>query len=63
MSQAAPAEKLQRIVNDISQLNLIEVAELNQLLKVTLKIPDAPVMAYGAAPAAAPAQAKEVRTQ
>nr|CAG4641418.1 EOG090X0O3H [Eulimnadia texana] len=47
MSQAAP-EKLQRIVNDISSLTLIEVAELNKLLKTTLNIPDAPVMAYGA---------------
>lgn len=62
MSQAAPAEKIQRIVNEISQLTLIEVAELNQVLKVTLKIPDAPVMAYGAAPAAGPAQPKEVTT-
>nr|CAG4649901.1 EOG090X0O3H [Scapholeberis mucronata] len=59
MSQAQPAEKIQRIVNEISQLTLIEVAELNQVLKTTLKIPDAPVMAYGAAPAAGPAQPKE----
>lgn len=59
MSQPAAAEKLQRIVTDISQLTLLEVAELNQLLKTTLNIPDAPVMAYGA-PAPAPAQAKEV---
>nr|CAG4642262.1 EOG090X0O3H [Eurycercus lamellatus] len=53
-AQAAPAEKIQRIVSDISQLTLIEVAELNQLLKTTLNIPDAPVMAYGG-PAAGPA--------
>jgi ribosomal protein L7/L12 len=60
MSQAAPAqEKLQRIVSDISQLTLVEVAELNKLLKTTLNIPDAPVMAYGAAPAA-PSPVKEV---
>jgi large subunit ribosomal protein L7/L12 len=60
MSQAAPAqEKLQRIVSDISQLTLIEVAELNKLLKTTLNIPDAPMMAYGAAPAA-PSSVKEV---
>jgi len=59
MSQAAPAqEKLQRIVSDISQLTLIEVAELNKLLKTTLNIPDAPMMAYGAAPAA-PSSVKE----
>ncbi|KAI9564165.1 hypothetical protein GHT06_007903 [Daphnia sinensis] len=59
LTQAASAEKIQRIVSDISQLTLIEVAELNQALKTTLKIPDAPVMAYGAGPAAAPAQPKE----
>nr|CAG4636733.1 EOG090X0O3H [Eubosmina coregoni] len=59
MSQAAPAEKIQRIVSDISQLNLLEVAELNQLLKTTLNIPDAPMMAYGAPAAAGPAAPKE----
>jgi large subunit ribosomal protein L7/L12 len=60
ITQAASAEKIQRIVNDISQLTLIEVAELNQVLKTTLKIPDAPVMAYGAGPAAGPVVAKDV---
>ncbi|XP_046650417.1 39S ribosomal protein L12, mitochondrial-like [Daphnia pulicaria] len=59
ITQAASAEKIQRIVNDISQLTLIEVAELNQVLKTTLKIPDAPVMAYGAGLAAGPVQPKE----
>nr|CAG4645998.1 EOG090X0O3H [Lynceus sp. MCZ IZ 141354] len=47
----ANQEKLQSIVTSISQLNLLEVAELNKLLKSTLNIPDAPVMAYGGAPA------------
>lgn len=56
-SQAVAAEKLNKIVSDISQLTLIEVAELNKLLKTALNIPDAPMMAYGAAPAA---PAKEV---
>ena len=56
-SQAVAAEKINRIVSDISQLTLIEVAELNKLLKTTLNIPDAPMMSYGAAPAPA---AKEV---
>nr|CAG4648456.1 EOG090X0O3H [Moina brachiata] len=46
------------ILSTSTTLTLLEVAELNQLLKTTLKIPDAPVMAYGA-PAAAPAQPKE----
>ena len=55
----APAEvdpKIRDIVNQISKLTLLEVAELNQALKETLKIPDAPVMSFsaGAAPAAAP---------
>ncbi|EFX65374.1 hypothetical protein DAPPUDRAFT_303638 [Daphnia pulex] len=59
ITQAASAEKIQRIVNDISQLTLLDVAELNQVLKTTLKIPDAPVMAYGAGPAAGPVQPNE----
>jgi len=59
-AQAAPAaDKLQRIVDDISQLTLLEVAALNQLLKKTLNIPDAPVVSYGAAPAAAPKEEEE----
>ena len=56
-SEAVAAEKLNRIVSDISHLTLIEVAELNKLLKTALNIPDAPMMAYGAGPAA---PAKEV---
>nr|CAG4650696.1 EOG090X0O3H [Sida crystallina] len=61
LSQMAPAsaDKIHRIVTDISQLTLIEVAELNKLLKTTLNIPDAPVMAYGAAPVAAQAAQEE----
>merc|ERR1712137_1129421 len=51
-SQAVAAEKLNKIVSDISQLTLIEVAELN--------IPDAPMMAYGAAPAAPAKEQEEV---
>ncbi|XP_041364125.1 39S ribosomal protein L12, mitochondrial-like, partial [Gigantopelta aegis] len=48
------APKLEKIVDDISQLNLLEVADLNELLKKRLNIADAPMMAYGAmaAPAA-----------
>ena len=46
--------KVQGIVNDISQLTLLEVADLNELLKKTLNISDAPVMMAGAA---APAKA------
>merc|ERR1712126_418918 len=45
-----------------SQLTLIEVAELNKLLKTALNIPDAPMMAYGAAPAA-PAKEEEAEEE
>lgn len=51
-----PNPKLQAIVNDIAVLNLLEVSELSALLKKTLNLPDAPVVAFGAA-GAAPAQA------
>lgn len=58
--QADP--KIQSIVDQISKLTLLEVAELNQTLKTTLNIPDAPVMAFagGVAPASGGAAAKEV---
>lgn len=51
-SQVYP-EKIVRIVEDISLLNLLEVSDLNALLKSRLNISDAPVMMAGAAPAAA----------
>jgi ribosomal protein L7/L12 len=47
-------------VEAISQLNLLEVADLNALLKSRLNISDAPVM-MASGPAAAPAASKEVR--
>jgi hypothetical protein len=51
------------IVDAISHLNLLEVADLNALLKSRLNISDAPVMMAGG-PAAAPAAApKEVTTR
>ncbi|XP_046394123.1 39S ribosomal protein L12, mitochondrial [Ischnura elegans] len=37
--------KLNRIVNDIASLNLIEVSELSALLRKTLNLPDTPMMA------------------
>ena len=40
--------KIKSIVDQISKLTLLEVAELNTVLKETLKIPDAPVMAFAA---------------
>lgn len=52
--------KLLGIVNEIAKLTLLEVSELTALLKKTLNLPDAPVMAYGAGPAAtAPAEEEE----
>ncbi|XP_046573433.1 39S ribosomal protein L12, mitochondrial-like [Haliotis rubra] len=49
--------KIQKIVEEISGLTLFEVADLNELLKKTLNIADAPMMAMGAA--AAPAAREE----
>ncbi|KAL5018073.1 hypothetical protein ScPMuIL_003795 [Solemya velum] len=43
--------KLHSIVEDIGKLTLLEVSDLNSLLKERLNIPDAPMMAVGAAPA------------
>lgn len=41
--------KLQKLVTEISHLNLLEVSELSTLLKKTLNLPDAPMMpAFGA---------------
>lgn len=53
------SQKIRQIVDDISQLTLLEVADLNELLKKTLKIQDAPVMAVGAAPVAQEAKEEE----
>lgn len=39
--------KIDRIANDITALNLIEVAELSELLKKRLNLPDAPAMPLG----------------
>lgn len=55
-AEAPPNPKLQAIVNNIATLNLLEVSELSALLKKTLNLPDAPMVAFGAG-AAAPAQA------
>lgn len=39
--------KIDKLVNDISQLNLIEVSELSTLLKKRLNLPDTSSMAIG----------------
>ena len=48
------ADKIVTIVDQISGLNLLEVADLNALLKSRLNISDAPVMMAGGPVAAAP---------
>lgn len=50
-SPASP--KIEQIANSIAQLNLLEVAELSDLLKKKLNLPDTPMMGFAAAPAAA----------
>ncbi|CAF1366665.1 unnamed protein product [Rotaria magnacalcarata] len=41
------SEKLHRIVDEISTLSLVEVMDLNELLKKTLKVQDVPIVASG----------------
>uniref|UniRef100_A0A8B9NY27 Large ribosomal subunit protein bL12m n=1 Tax=Apteryx owenii TaxID=8824 RepID=A0A8B9NY27_APTOW len=56
--QATPGGPgVQQLVRDIAGLTLLEVSDLNELLKETLKIPDVAVMPAGAAGALLPAQA------
>lgn len=52
--------KIDQIAKQITSLNLIEVAELSDLLKTRLNLPDAPVMPLGGFAAVAPKE--EVRT-
>ncbi|XP_033740696.1 39S ribosomal protein L12, mitochondrial-like [Pecten maximus] len=51
--------KIQNLVENIGQLTLLEVAELNELLKKTLKIQDAPIMSMASAGPAPPVQEEE----
>lgn len=41
------SDKIRRLVDDISKLSLVDVMDLNELLKKTLKIQDVPIMASG----------------
>jgi len=43
--------KIQKLVDEITELTLVEVADLNELLKKTLKLPDVPAMSFSAMPA------------
>nr|CAD7415997.1 unnamed protein product [Timema poppensis] len=52
--------KIEKLVTDISQLNLLEVADLSDALKKRLNLPDTPVMAMGSfAPAGAQVSAED----
>ncbi|KAJ9600599.1 hypothetical protein L9F63_026263 [Diploptera punctata] len=52
--------KIESLVNEITKLNLLEVGELNELLKKRLNLPDVPVMPMGGfAPMAQSAPAEE----
>ncbi|XP_075415587.1 large ribosomal subunit protein bL12m [Tenrec ecaudatus] len=56
----APKEyppKIQQLVQDIASLTLLEISDLNELLKKTLKIQDVGLMPTGVMPGAAPAAA------
>jgi large subunit ribosomal protein L7/L12 len=51
--------KITKLVDEIAKLTLLEVADLNELLKKRLNIPDTPMMgpiSFAAGPAAAPAE-------
>ncbi|XP_015116496.1 39S ribosomal protein L12, mitochondrial isoform X2 [Diachasma alloeum] len=41
------SDKIEKLVKDITALNLMEVAELSDILKKRLNLPDAPVMPMG----------------
>ncbi|KAI6781078.1 large subunit ribosomal protein L7/L12 [Emericellopsis cladophorae] len=56
---AATNPKINTIVDQISQLTLLETADLVSTLKTKLNIPDLPVGGFAAAPAAAPVEEAE----
>ncbi|XP_076650136.1 mitochondrial ribosomal protein L12 [Halictus rubicundus] len=55
--------KIDQIANQIIGLNLIEVAQLSELLKTRLNLPDAPMMPMGGFVAAAPAEEEDIEPQ
>ncbi|XP_076286529.1 mitochondrial ribosomal protein L12 [Lasioglossum baleicum] len=55
--------KIDQIANQIIGLNLIEVAQLSEVLKKRLNLPDAPMMPMGGFVAAATAEEEEVVPQ
>ncbi|KAF7410170.1 hypothetical protein HZH68_004551 [Vespula germanica] len=52
--------KVDKIANDITSLNLIEVMQLSDLLKKRLNLPDAPVIPAGGFVAATKSQSEEI---
>lgn len=54
-----PSAKIEKLATEISQLNLVEVSELSDLLKKRLNLPDAPAFAVAAGASAAPAADEE----
>lgn len=55
--------KIEQLVTQISQLNLIEVSELSTVLKKRLNLPDAPAFPAGGFVAAAPAEEEDAGPQ
>ncbi|XP_018402889.1 PREDICTED: 39S ribosomal protein L12, mitochondrial [Cyphomyrmex costatus] len=53
--------KIDKIANDITALNLIEVAQLSDLLKKRLNLPDAPIMPVGGFVASQALEEEEVQ--
>uniref|UniRef100_A0A8C9SR35 Large ribosomal subunit protein bL12m n=1 Tax=Scleropages formosus TaxID=113540 RepID=A0A8C9SR35_SCLFO len=56
---ASYSPKIEQLVKDIAGLTLLEVSDLNELLKKTLNIQDVGMMPMGAMAAAAPVAAEE----
>ncbi|XP_017887878.1 39S ribosomal protein L12, mitochondrial [Ceratina calcarata] len=57
--EAVASSKIEQIADQIVSLNLIEVAQLSDLLKKRLNLPDAPVMPMGGFAAAPPKEEEE----
>ncbi|XP_076249012.1 mitochondrial ribosomal protein L12 [Calliopsis andreniformis] len=57
------SSRIDQIANQIISLNLIEVAQLSDLLKKRLNLPDAPVMPMGGFVPAAQAEEEDVEPQ
>ncbi|XP_072752440.1 large ribosomal subunit protein bL12 [Anoplolepis gracilipes] len=55
--------KIDKIANDISALNLVEVAQLSDLLKKRLNLPDAPIVPMGGFAAMSQTEEEEEQIQ